>query len=841
MNPAGVPERYELLHFIGRGAMGSVYCATDTRLHRKVALKLLRVPTDTDDGSERAASIARMLREARAAAALEHPNIVAIYDVGEVTLDDKPSCFIAMELVEGTPLRDYIGQLDVPFATRVAWLSDIARALAFAHGRGIIHRDVKPENVMIREDGLVKVLDFGLARRAAEVVSPPDDDAYPNLTMEGELLGTPGYMAPEQMLRAVLDARADQFAWGVVAYELLVGLSPWGGHDSSIQVMAHVLQHEATPMLTLDPTLSPGLAAIVHRAIARDRADRYESMDAVLDALDEAFPASSQSRRAAPPARITKTVAARKTELPHRRPRIVEMSALAVGVGAIAATALTGREPGPAPTMPDPRECRSNAECAAAGGETAICRAATGRCAVLGSEDCHVVAEPGDIRNDRTVWVGAMFPLVGQDAQSFGKREFQAVDLARSEFASMLRGTQASPDAVAAPPLGIVACDDSVDAARAARHLVDDIGVPAVIGFRKSSEVIDLATSTFIPRGVLTVAALNTSPIITSLPRLPGQPRMVFRTTYSSGETARPIGLLLSDVIEPELRARPAVLRRGDDLRVALMREDGAAGLGFADALFGALRFNGRSALENGSAYQEIAYPFDLGDGGEPDLDAVADKLVAFAPHVVIHFGADADFVHILERVERDWRSPSFRPRYVKPTTLSPVVLEFIGANAELRRRFFSLTSASRTAANARFVARYRSAYADPVTRTFSPNSSYDAFYLVAYATYALRDEPVTGTALARAVARLLPPGRAVDVGPSGIFDALNSLSSGAHIDLNGATGALDFDLDTGDAPVDLAILCVKANAGGDAEETVESGLVYDATAGVFRGTMRCP
>jgi ABC-type branched-subunit amino acid transport system substrate-binding protein len=839
MSPAGALERYELLRLIGHGGMGYVYCATDTLLHRKVALKLLRAPTGPNGGSELAASIARMLREARAAAALEHPNIVTIYDVGEVTLGGKPSCFIAMELVEGTPLRDYIGQVDLPLATRVAWLTDIARALAFAHGRGIIHRDVKPDNVMIREDGVAKVLDFGLARRAAEVASRADH-AYPTLTMESQVVGTPGYMAPEQMDGAILDGRADQFSWGVVAYELLVGQLPWAWHDS-IRVMANVLKHEATPMLTtLDPTLSPGLAAIVHRAIARDRTHRYESMDAVLDALDEAFPAAPQARRTTPPGRITTTLVVAPAERPRRRPRIVGVGALAVGVGAIAAIALTGRERGLAPTMRDPDGCRSSAECAAAGGEPAICNAATGRCAVLGSEDCHVVAEASDVRNDRTVWVGAMFPLVGQDAQSFGKREFQAVDLARSEFAHMLRGTQAGPDAVAAPPLGLVACDDSVDAARAARHLVDDIGVPAVIGFRNSSEVIDLATSTFIPHGVLTVAALNTSPIITSLPRMPNQPRMVFRTTYSSAEAARPIGLLVSNVIEPELRAHPAVLRNSD-LRVALVRQDDAAGIGFADALFRALRFNGRSALDNGSSYLEVAYPFDTGDGREPDLDAVADKLVAFAPHVVIHFGMDEPFVHILERVERDWRSPSFRPRYVKPTTLSPNVLEFIRANAERRRRFFSLTSASTTAANARFVARYGSAYADPITRTFSPNSSYDAFYVVAYATYALRDEPVTGTALARAVARLLPPGHAIDVGPSGIFDALNSLSSGAHIDLNGATGPLDFDLDTGDAPVDLAILCVKANAGRDADETVESGLVYDATAGVLQGTMRCP
>jgi serine/threonine-protein kinase len=847
MNRGETIERYTLLGLLGRGGMGYVYRAHDTRLHRNVALKLLRVPPSgsPESDADRTASIARMMREARAAAALEHPNIVTIYDVGEVSLGEGegPSCFISMELIEGTPLHRCIGRGGIPLTTRVGWLCDIARALAFAHEHGIIHRDVKPDNVMIRQDGVVKVLDFGLARRAAGAASRPGQESLPTLTEEGGVVGTPRYMAPEHMQGAPLDGRADQFSWGVMAYELLSGQSPWPGAEDSIQVIAHVLTHEPTLLSVIDPSLPSGLVAIVHRSMARDRADRYESMDALVEALDEVFPTVQSSRRGsrgrADSAHMALTSRAKRR--PARTSHVVVAGVLAVAAGAIAAAvALHRRARESTRPIGDPGACHSNAECAKTTGGAAVCRAAQGRCVALASEDCHVVAEASDIRNDRTVWVGAMFPLVGQDAQDYGKIEFQAVDLARSEFAHMLRGTQAGPDAMTAPPLGIVACDDSADAARAARHLVDDVGVPAVIGFRNSNEVIDLATSTFIPHGVLTVAALNTSPIISSLPRLPGQPRMVFRTTYSLAEAARPIGLLVSDVIEPELRAKPAVLRRGD-LRVALVRQDDAAGIGFADALFRALRFNGRSTLENASSYLEVAYPYP-GDGGELDADAIADKLVAFAPHVVIQFGGENDLVRILERVERDWRSPTFRPRYVKATALMPTLLEFIGANAGLRRRFFSLTSVSTTDANARFVARYGSAYAEPiVTRTLSPNSSYDAFYLVAYATYAVRDEPVTGTALARAIARLLPPGRAVDVGPSGIFDALSSLSSGAHVDLNGASGPLDFDLDTGDAPVDLAILCVKANADGHADEAVESGLFYDATAGALRGAMRCP
>jgi branched-chain amino acid transport system substrate-binding protein len=465
----------------------------------------------------------------------------------------------------------------------------------------------------------------------------------------------------------------------------------------------------------------------------------------------------------------------------------------------------------------------------------------TGACVALGSDDCHAVAEPSDFEDGRTVWFGAMFPLVGEEAQAFGKREFQAVDLARSDFAHMLRGMHARAGGNGLRPLALVACDDSVDASRAMRHLVDDVGVPAIIGFRTSKEVIDLSTSTLIPRGVLTMAALNTSPLIASLPQTADQPRMVFRTTYSSAEAAAPIGLLISQSFEPEMRGTPGALAGGDGLRVALVTQDDPAGFGFADAVFRKLRFNGRSALENESRYREITYPFDTSDGKEPDLGRVAEKLLSFAPHVIIQFGADDVLQALVERLEGEWKTPAFRPRYVKPTALTPGLLAFVGKRPDRSRRFFSLTSAPTNAANARFVAHYSEAYAEEVMRTFAPNSSYDAFYLLAYSTFALGQEPVSGPALARMIGRLVPPGRSIDVGPNGIFEAVNALAAGEHIDLNGATGRLDFDLNTGEAPVDLAVLCVKPGADPAATVSVESGLTYDATAGVLRGSLQCP
>ncbi len=282
MDSGDLPPRYVVVRLIGRGGMGRVFCARDTRLERNVALKVLRVTGMDQNGSEfdRAESVMRMMREARAVASLEHANIVTIYDVGELPTGngEERFCFIAMELIEGRPLRYYVGGKDVTLETRVGWLADVARALAFAHERGIIHRDIKPDNVMIREDGVVKVLDFGLARRATGIVPQPGTPVLATLTEPGSVLGTVLYMAPEQMCGAVLDGRADQFSWGVIAYELLAGKPPWSGAADSIQVVAQILTHEPVPICALEPSVSPALGEVVHRAIARNKEDRFASM-----------------------------------------------------------------------------------------------------------------------------------------------------------------------------------------------------------------------------------------------------------------------------------------------------------------------------------------------------------------------------------------------------------------------------------------------------------------------------------------------------------------------------------------------------------------------------------
>lgn len=268
-------DRYLIDGSLGQGGMGHVYRAFDERLDRHVALKLVQL----QEGAPNEAELhARLLREARAAAKLDHPNAVVIYDVGEE--DGTP--FIAMELVEGRTLRE-IGT-EAPVADRVRWLGDAARALGHAHERGLVHRDVKPDNVMVRDDGRVKVLDFGIARRLAGPVDPAGptaSPALPTLTKEGTLIGTTRFMSPEQIRGRDLDGRSDQFSWGVTAYELLSGRSPWKG-DDALALAASVLTDEPPPLSEAPARI----AKVVMRCLAKDPADRFATMKDVVAALE---------------------------------------------------------------------------------------------------------------------------------------------------------------------------------------------------------------------------------------------------------------------------------------------------------------------------------------------------------------------------------------------------------------------------------------------------------------------------------------------------------------------------------------------------------------------------
>lgn len=257
---------YRVLSRLGAGGMGEVYLAHDDKLDRPVALKLLSSQVQSDPSHLR-----RFHQEAKAASSLNHPHILVIHDFGEI--DGRP--FMVTEYVEGRTLRHRLrdGPLGIIEALDIG--IQIASALAAAHARGLIHRDVKPENVMVRPDGYVKILDFGLAKE----VSGPGAIAS-SLTQPGLLLGTPRYMSPEQARGHTLDPRSDVWSLGVVLHEMIAGTSPFGG-DAVAEVLAAILEHHPTP----PPSAPPALAACITRALAKDPTLRFPSAREMHDAL----------------------------------------------------------------------------------------------------------------------------------------------------------------------------------------------------------------------------------------------------------------------------------------------------------------------------------------------------------------------------------------------------------------------------------------------------------------------------------------------------------------------------------------------------------------------------
>jgi serine/threonine-protein kinase len=297
LKPGDIVGPYEIRGFVGRGGMGQVYRAFDPRLERTVALKIIAVPESArnprrdesarrKDGAKDSASSlvgelsGRVLREARAVASLSHPNVVAIYDVGE----SDGRLYLAMEYVVGSSLRNFVGNTELPLARRVRWLVDVARALEAAHKAGIIHRDIKPENVMIREDGGVKVLDFGIARRTMRTAE--EQHLVDTVTGGGAIAGTPVYMAPEQIKGGDVDARCDQFAWAVMAYELVTGERPWAETGDVLSLVANILTEAPRSLKSRTKDVPTVVEETILRALAKDPAQRFSSMTDVADALE---------------------------------------------------------------------------------------------------------------------------------------------------------------------------------------------------------------------------------------------------------------------------------------------------------------------------------------------------------------------------------------------------------------------------------------------------------------------------------------------------------------------------------------------------------------------------
>lgn len=283
---------YKIIHQIGRGGMGEVYLAQDSRLGRRIAIKLLptRFTSDTD-------RVRRFRREARAASALNHPNILTIHEIDE--LDGIH--FIATEFVEGHTLRALIQSSAIKPGMILDVAVQVASALAAAHQAGIVHRDIKPENVMLRHDGYVKVLDFGLAKLAERQVTKDDSGAsfISMTTSPGIVLGTLSYMSPEQARGLPVDARTDIFSLGVMLYEMITGTVPFAAPTTGDALVA-LLEREPPPLAERAPDAPAEFQRILSKALAKEREDRYQTaneMLAELKALKQELELSVKLRR----------------------------------------------------------------------------------------------------------------------------------------------------------------------------------------------------------------------------------------------------------------------------------------------------------------------------------------------------------------------------------------------------------------------------------------------------------------------------------------------------------------------------------------------------------------
>ena len=893
--------KHKLLFELGRGGTATAYLAVSygpAGFSKLAVIKRLHHDLASDPRA-----VEMFTAEARVTALLNHPNIVQVHEIvldgDEYVIEME---YLDGQSLEAIVRRGATAG-GIPLSLGLWILGQVLAGLHYAHELrasdgtplAVVHRDVSPHNVIVTYEGAVKVLDFGIAKVSDSVVR----------TETGLIKGKVAYMAPEQATRGAIDRRADVFAVGVILWQLVTGKRLWAQLSdfeifkrlSTGEIPSpRSVQKDVSPALeamcqralapkpedrfataaefqtsideyleTTNPRIGPRLLAkyvselfattrpatrariderLAKIAITRESSPELDDPDAI-EPLTVNEPSVRVIANTFTKATVTGPAKHESHTLsPAARRRLILVAVVATVFAGVTALAWIGGHRSaerasavvaPAAVADALPACRASVDCGANDAGARVCRA--GRCVALASVDCHVVAAPGDVTNDATVWFGVMFPLKGPNADP---NDVRAAELAREDFMAQTSGLPPASGVGPSRPLGLIVCDDSVDPARAAKHLAEVARVPAVIGFDNSKEVIDLARSVFLPNGVLVLVTTNPSPFIAAIPQ-PEGPRLVWRATVNAAHEAQQMASFVTDFFEPRIRERFGTQPK-TPIRILLARTDNSVGLGVSSALFTSLRFNGKSVMENGASFKEIVLPPKTENPS--DFVASVDALIAFKPHLVLVYAARRDLTRAFyAQIEARWpRAETTRPYYfIKDYPHREDFLSFLSGDAALRHRVFGIMPPVNTPTNVKLVMHYNERAPTHVSLPESPSEPYDGVYVLAYAAFAAGDGPLTGASLSRAIARLVPPGPRVEVGPADVFDGFRVLRAGGNIDLVGAGTTLDFDLATGEPTSDLVLLCAHPASGGGALRFDESGLRFDAHEKRIVGRIDCP
>jgi serine/threonine-protein kinase len=857
--------KYRLEAVLGVGGMAAVYRASH-RNGNRVAIKMLHAEISADPDLR-----ARFVREGYVANSIPHEGTVRVLD-DDVTEDG--AAFVVMDLLEGETLLEHAARRGGKASCEqaVAIGHRVLDVLVASHAAGVIHRDIKPENIFLTTEGVAHLLDFGVARMA--------DASGSGATRTGRVMGTPAFMPPEQALGRgkEIDERSDLWAVGATIFTLVTGRYVHDAETPEEQVVKAATQ-PVGPIRELAPILPPAIAAVVDRALAFDKKDRFASAREMRDALgaaaSEVYGAIPSLAKGSPTTEPRESIGhartvdasdsdltsgeaqspavrpfdtgggrrqtpTRPSDRPPPAPRSSSLARATFGAGFVAvALALvwgathrarpTSLPATPSAVIARPSvRCTANAQCAASD-PSSICRKDTGACTPLKSPDCsELLAETADVENDATIWIGAMIPRHGLDGAHTGQVAVNTLDLARRDFVAVSNGVPGVSPMAPSRPIGVIVCDDFDAAATTAHHLVDDVGVPAVIGFGRTKSVLDLTPSLFDAKRVLALAALNTSPILTSVPVAADGTRFLWRVTSDAAAIASVFSAFATADLHPSLAPK------GRSVKAAVVRVSNVATVSTGDAVVSSLRNVGADLAT-----------FAL-DGDHPDRDVLTTsaQIIDSEPDYIVTIGGGDTFVPALVvAIERGWPANRKRPRYMAISTgvlVDESIRQLAVASPEVRSRILAADTSSKLPANVKLALHYSELFTPKLTPATTFGPPYDAFYLLAYAVVAVGDAPVTGETLTRAIPRFLPPGQPVDIGPASILAVYNTLRAGKNVDLNGTTTTLDYDVATGDAPADLAIYCLKSSPERRGVEIGESGMVFDAKTQKLTGKLDC-